>query len=43
MSTHNICFHGEIRKKYLFATLSYLEVCTAMTDEGDELQTIHSA
>ena len=24
MSTHNICFHGEIRKKYLLDTLSYL-------------------
>ena len=27
MSTHNICFHGEIRKKF-HDTPSYLEVCS---------------
>ena len=30
MSTHNIGFHEEIRKKYYVANLSYPQLCIAM-------------
>ena len=31
MSTHNICFNGEIRKVYYVDTPSYLELCLIFT------------
>ena len=30
MSTYNICFCGEIRKKYLLDTFFYLELCDSL-------------
>ena len=35
LSTHNICFHGEIRKKYLSGYPSYLEllICSLVLNE----------
>ena len=40
MSTHNICFHGEKKKKYLPDTPSYLELflfCPPTNGKGDIL------
>ena len=37
MSTHNICFCGEIRKKYLPDTNSYLDLWSFIHYDGDNL------
>ena len=38
MSTHNMCFHGELRKKKWSGNPSYLEVC--VTDQTSKDQTV---